>query len=827
MPGLNPIVPYDPPESDPYWDNVLWLLKGEGLPSGQNLTFTDSSSHGCVFAPAQGSTNISLLFDRDSSRFSQGNFSPFSDPTTGSVQMQGTNYGLAIKSGDYNKFIFNADYTLECWFYPFSSISTYATSSTTLNFPFFGHSAVGPNNNDVYGTHLFIASDGSIHWSFYDNVPFTFTNLASSRRTDKLLPGFLTAADKFKWVHIAVSRQNNIVRIFKNGQLFTSWEDNGSSYLINYASTAVSESSGLYSIKPDGPAGWDNSNGLNPSIYFSGDAGKGWIQVSTVNNLSSDFTIEGHVNISSSQLSAGCIFSIGSTVTNRFSLHTDGSSIFLYSTSSGTPTADIYTRRISVGAPINTWFHYAVVKLGTAVSLFINGILSATWNASAATAITTVQSPIYRVGYSSVSTTDFFNGYIASFRVVSGTALYSGNFVPPSTQLQNISGTTVLLKPTATVLGDSKSFPGVGYIPANGLTGNGFMTNLRVINGTCIYNNNFSVPTSRLEDIENTVLLCRFEDYDLVDSTKKFNITLSPYYTTANSALFTSTATSKFGNASLYFDCRAGTTPISVFENFIHTGGYSIAGGADPFALGSGAFTIDFWVYPTITVSRRSMLYCYALGTSAGTGEFSIYIDMSTLKPALYIYGFMEYAGITRSTAATYTLTATCPQSIALNDWTHVALTRAADGLTYNWVINGTSAGVSYPAGFLTGATGSIVRKIDRSSFPTIACNADVGGAHGTNLTSMSGLIATYIDEFRVTRGVVRDFSPYSSPAQEINTILPSYPTTNLVMLASIDYNSEKPSTNQANSIITATNISETSQLNINKSSMFEETEWS
>jgi hypothetical protein len=112
----------------------------------------------------------------------------------------------------------------------------------------------------------------------------------------------------------------------------------------------------------------------------------------------------------------------------------------------------IFRRRISSaevqisGGTIlaNTWNHIAVVRNGTAVTLYLNGTSVGTnANVSMPTSLSDQVLGIgvnrYGQGYES-----YFDGYISNIRIVKGTAVYTSTFTPSTTPLTAITNTQLL-----------------------------------------------------------------------------------------------------------------------------------------------------------------------------------------------------------------------------------------------------------------------------------------------------------------------------------------------------------------------------------------------
>ena len=88
----------------------------------------------------------------------------------------------------------------------------------------------------------------------------------------------------------------------------------------------------------------------------------------------------------------------------------------------------------------NTWHHCAVTRESGNVKFWIDGILDKT------VADSTNYSTNYavKIGRNSFGTNDL-TGNMSNFRIVKGTAIYTSNFTPSTTNLTNVSNTSILL----------------------------------------------------------------------------------------------------------------------------------------------------------------------------------------------------------------------------------------------------------------------------------------------------------------------------------------------------------------------------------------------
>ena len=94
---------------------------------------------------------------------------------------------------------------------------------------------------------------------------------------------------------------------------------------------------------------------------------------------------------------------------------------------------------VSVGA----WTHVALVKSSGTTTAYINGTASNTYSDSGNYICGTNRPMIGSDGFNNGSE-NTLNGYISNLRLVKGTAVYTGNFTPSTTNLTAVSGTSLL-----------------------------------------------------------------------------------------------------------------------------------------------------------------------------------------------------------------------------------------------------------------------------------------------------------------------------------------------------------------------------------------------
>ena len=165
--------------------------------------------------------------------------------------------------------------------------------------------------------------------------------------------------------------------------------------------------------------------------------------------LSGQFTIEIYVYRNTSATSV--MFTFGDSILST--------GLEMYIGSSGT-LFQIYSNnaaQISSGTlvpKVGGWSHVALTRdSSNVVRLFLNGVqLGGTWTTTAAFSST------LRIGaefYNGAFNPGYWDGYMSNFRVVTGTALYTGNFIPSTSALTAVSGTQLLTLQNSSIVDNS------------------------------------------------------------------------------------------------------------------------------------------------------------------------------------------------------------------------------------------------------------------------------------------------------------------------------------------------------------------------------------
>jgi uncharacterized membrane protein len=117
--------------------------------------------------------------------------------------------------------------------------------------------------------------------------------------------------------------------------------------------------------------------------------------------------------------------------------------------------------------PVGQWFHLAVVKSGSTIYGYLNGI---SFGNVAVTGSFGTTGSVYIGAFtnnSGPSNVWNWNGYISNVRIVKGVAVYASDFTPPTVQLTNISGTSLLTCQSPTIIDNSTANAGAGFTITN------------------------------------------------------------------------------------------------------------------------------------------------------------------------------------------------------------------------------------------------------------------------------------------------------------------------------------------------------------------------
>ena len=432
-----------------------------------------------------------------------------------------------------------------------------------------------------------------------------------------------------EWNHIAFQRASNVTKMYLNGiEQTTTYSDTnnypGQRFFLGSEKDTTTEFDGYISnfrevvgsnvYTPTALSGWSGS------IYMSG----GTLSSNGISGSytmgTGDFTIETWFKYTASATlgSNDYLFDLGTSNDIRITFGSgninvdDGGQVFSYGMHSTIDTA--------------RWYHLAYTRTGGTSSLYLDGQLKASIGQSNYNhAETTFTLGNYGGGGSYV-----WSGYLTDFRIVKGKAVYTGNFTRPTGPLTKTGGTypssTNISNPTAsqTVLLIGNNSSSITDVSDTGhtLTPSGSIS----ASSSVPTGNSIIVPTSPLTAVSNTKLL-----------TAQRSV---PLDVTSGSTLFD------------------GTNDNLSIPNI---------------PMGSGAYTIEMWFYPT-TISNYVHLYDGRGGHSSS--QHATLIQLTN-------------TGTVRFYSTTFRISGS--DTAAANTWNHVALEKVGNVNTL--YLNGISQG--------------------------------------------------------------------------------------------------------------------------------------
>ena len=253
----------------------------------------------------------------------------------------------------------------------------------------------------------------------------------------------------------------------------------------------------------------------------------------------------------------------------------------------------------------------------------------------------------------------------------------------------------------------------------------GYISNLRITTGSAIYTAAFTPPTAPVTPTAATTLLLNGMNAGAYDATA-----INDMETVGNAQV--STAVSKFGGSSMYFDGSGDNLfmPSAPSMNF-----------------GTGNWTIECWVYvstrttnyPLIFGNNRGSFTTDALALTASNSDNASYNDKFVIAWGSAGWSSpsagnsqLLVANVTNSTGTWYHLAIVRDSSTSVKmfrNGTQVANATVSSGATFNWGYSGSFVG-------------------------------------GGNWDGAQGNFNGYIDDLRVTNGVARYTSAFTPPTQ-------------------------------------------------------------
>jgi hypothetical protein len=477
--------------TDPYFNQTVLLLNDTGTNGAQNNTFVDSSTNNFTITRNGNAT--------------QGSVNPY-EPTgywSGSFTRASTQYIYAANNAAFQ--LGSGNFTIEGWAF-FSSLPTSGNLYSMLGLwdgtPYtqFSYLTSLYNNSGTYQLTFWYSSNGSstpnitanwtpslntwYHLAFVrsSNSLYIFVNGTQVGSTGSLTASLFASTQPLR-IGIASNTEHAFdgnlsnVRLVKGTALYTSnftapttplTAVSGTSLLCLQNNRFIDNSSNNFTITATGAPPITSFSPFAPTASYSGATYGGTMYLDGLNDYidtsttsftlgSGDFTVEFWIYFT--LFTSGTAGGGPGIIDNRFG--TIGASFVIYADTTG-GSFQVFLNggnRIAFTVPYtNQWYHMAVCKSSGTTKFYLNGVQQG----SNYTDTNTYSSSKLRIGAN--LNNDFSPyAYISNFRIVTGTAVYTSAFTPPTTPLTAITNTYLLLNATnagiydATALNDMET----------------------------------------------------------------------------------------------------------------------------------------------------------------------------------------------------------------------------------------------------------------------------------------------------------------------------------------------------------------------------------
>jgi hypothetical protein len=469
---------------DQFWPNTTLLLQGNGTNGAQNNTFLDLSTNNFTIT-RNGNTT-------------QGSFTPYEANGYWSNFFDGSGDSLSrsVSSTSDGMYVDGSTYTVEAFIFP-TAQSGYIYTVSQSNVGGFGYWVFDIVNSSL-GLYVRATQSGAELGVRAGNVPLnTWSHVAASVSAGQarlfingVQVGATTSVNSATFTPTSAgigaitngytpegffSGYISNLRIVKGTALYTAnftppasplTAVSGTSFLTCQSNRFIDNSTNNFTLTRNGDTSvqafqpfpgattWSGSV-LGGSGYFDG-AGDYLTAPSTSGQFgAAEFTLEAWVYPISKVTTFPCIY-------GNYSSYTTGSLALFAGHNSGTNTkyqvaingASFPVIQSTDNIVYNQWTHLAVVRNSSnVITLYVNGVANGTYTTSATLNGTTGSSWIGSTGDNLAN--GYFNGYISNLRIVTGTAVYTANFTPPTAPLTAITNTSLLTNFTNAGIFDS------------------------------------------------------------------------------------------------------------------------------------------------------------------------------------------------------------------------------------------------------------------------------------------------------------------------------------------------------------------------------------
>lgn len=448
--------------TDPNFENVTLLLHGDGTNGGQNNTFTDGSTNNFTIT-RNGNTT-------------QGTFSPYGD--NWSNFLDGTDDYLSI-ADNANLRAGAGAFTIEAWIYRnatgaahtiyakggastgivfqvtsgdvlrFTHTTTNIDSTGTIGLATWTHVAVVREGTGTNQTKLYI--NGTQDGTGTVSTDFTQTEevrIGTNRGATEDFNGYISNLRFVKGTAVytgAFTVPTSPLTAISNTQLLTCKSNRFRDESANAFTVTRNNNASVQRFSPFSPTAAYAAGTIGASGQSDGSGDYLTVADNTAFHFGSgDFTIEAWVYLTDNQ--GGVTKSVtskfeGNAGTGPWALWIQATTLkvrFYLNYTSGFDNRFLEGAAVDVGA----WCHIAAVRNGSTVTIYQNGVSTATLAVS--TNSLYVDSGVVVV-LDDRNFTRNLKGNISDLRIVKGSAVYTAAFTPPTAPLTAITNTSLLL----------------------------------------------------------------------------------------------------------------------------------------------------------------------------------------------------------------------------------------------------------------------------------------------------------------------------------------------------------------------------------------------
>lgn len=439
----------------------LTAISGTSLLTCQNAAFTDNSTNNFVITQ-NGNTTVT-----GNNPFQAGYYSNYFDGSADSISAP-SNAAFAFGTGAYTvEFWVNfstlggqeliktsSAFTSGCWTIYYAGgqvqvVSVGGAGAMTYNW-------TTATTGQWY--HMAICRDGSSNQALFING----TRVANGTYTNNFSQdGFVVGTGNSAYFNGYMSN----LRVVKGTAVYDPTQStltvptvpltaiSGTSLLTCQSARFIDTSSNAFTLTANGNTAIQAYNPFytssiasnGGSMYF--DGGGDYLTVPTNASLqfgTGNFTVEFWMNLAARDSSGTCVFgNYNSFTTGAFGFfagHASASTTLYQVAVNGTFPAIQSTATVVY----NSWSHFAIVRNGNTMTLYINGVANGTFSMSGIT-VNGVGSNWF-IGAAGDALTNYeLNGWLSGFRVTKGTAVYTTNFTPPTAPVTPTAATTLLV----------------------------------------------------------------------------------------------------------------------------------------------------------------------------------------------------------------------------------------------------------------------------------------------------------------------------------------------------------------------------------------------